>query len=503
MRNIHGFTIIEILVVITVIAILGTTSIITYGNVQKQSRDTERVASATIVTESLEKYFAKNGEYPSVAKMTATDATSVKQLLGLANLDSLVAPNAPLGSTTSMWKAGNASSTNRATYTGGPTDASPSCLTGNTATDACDDFKVQYYEEETSTIKTILSRSTATGPPAAPAAPVIAAPAAPTITADISGTNAVGTRTSTNCNVGAKTFYSFRSRTNDGAWSAFTAWNETATTVSLAAAQGSKYGFQVKAKCLEGDYSSADSTISAEATYIRPISTPSITALTNSSTGTTTTWSWPAVACPAGTTTYYGINRGTDYDTTGAIGWLGYTADQTTTTYARDTTSQGYEYTAVIRAKCGTAYYTSGWSAESNYSKYIRPVAAPGGASGWSYAVINGRAQYRWAWAEPACGQATARQWQWDGYVGDVNNANGWNMYWTDKGPYNHYWYGATAPSFQDNGWYTGNILDLDLRGTSTPGGIDVYARIKYRCINPATQRNAQGAWIQSPQYFT
>jgi hypothetical protein len=209
------------------------------------------------------------------------------------------------------------------------------------------------------------------------------------------------------------------------------------------------------------------------------------------------------VACPAGTTAYYSVNRGNDNDPSGTIGWLGYTADQTATTWTRDTTSQGYNYTSVMHVKCGNTFDMSNWSAESNYSSYLRPVAAPGGAFNWGYAVLNSRTIYRWTWAEPGCGQGTAKSYQWDTYIGDVNNANGWNMYWRDKGPYYHYWYGANAPSFQDPGWYTGPVLDIDFDGASTRAGVDVYARIKYRCQNPSTLRTAEGAWTQSPQNWT
>jgi hypothetical protein len=264
-----------------------------------------------------------------------------------------------------------------------------------------------------------------------------------------------------------------------------------------------KYGFQFKAHCIDGSLTSADSPISNEGTYVRPISAPTATALTNSTSGNNTTWSWSAVSCPAGTTAYYAINRGNDYDTTGNIGWQGWTADQTGLTWLRDTSSQGYNYTSVMRAKCGTAYTTSGWSAESNYSSYLRPVSAPGGANNWGYSVINSRTTYQWTWAEPGCGVGTAKSFQWDGYIGDVNNANGWNMYWTDKGPYYHYWYGASAPSYQDYTWYTGPVLQLSFNGASTPYGIDVYARIKYRCQNPQTLRTAEGGWTQSPGYST
>jgi prepilin-type N-terminal cleavage/methylation domain-containing protein len=501
MWNKQGFTVVELIVVIVVIGIITAATTFAYNNVRQQSRDTQRTASATIVAENLEKYYDKNGEYPSIAKITNTNATTVKTLLGMDDVDSLIAPNAPLGSTTNIWKSGTPTTTNPLTYSAN-NDADPSCLTGSATADVCDDFKIQYLEESTNTTETIYSRHVAVDAPAAPAAPVVAAPGAPTISNSISGSTVTATRTSVSCRAGAITQYSFRARTNDGTWGSFGAWT-TNTSTSAAVSQGVKYGFQVKAKCIEGDYSSADSPISAETTYIHPVNTPGAPTLTNSVSGNITTWSWPATACPAGTTAYYSVNRGNDIDPYGTIGWSGWTADQTATTWTRDTTSQGYNYTSVVRVKCGNTFDMSNWSAESNYSSYLRPVSAPGGASSWGYAILNSRTIYRWTWVEPACGQATSKSYQWDTYIGDVNNANGWNMYWRDKGPYYHYWYGASAPSFQDPGWYTGPVLDIDFNGASTPGGVDVYARIKYRCQNPVTLRTAEGGWAQSPNNWT
>jgi prepilin-type N-terminal cleavage/methylation domain-containing protein len=278
MQKKAGFTLVELAVVISVIGIIASITVFGALNILKESRDKQRMASAVVVAESLEKYFSQNGEYPSVARVTAADANSVKQLLGVANISSLIAPNKQGFSTTNIWKSGTASATNKLAYSAN-TDASASCSTGVAPTDVCEDFKIQYYKERTGTIETIYSRNKAvaiTTPPP-PVAPTIAGPAAPTITAALSGSNAVGTRSDTSCQVGALLQYAFRSRTNDGAWSSYSAWG-TATTASLAATQGSKYGFQVKAKCVEGDYSSADA-VSAEATYIRPISAPAAPAV--------------------------------------------------------------------------------------------------------------------------------------------------------------------------------------------------------------------------------
>jgi prepilin-type N-terminal cleavage/methylation domain-containing protein len=500
MKSKHGFTIVELCVVIAVIGILATISIYSYLSVQQQAHDKQRMTSATVITESLEKYFNTNGEYPSVKEMTNADATTVKQLLNLTGLDSLVSPGAAPGSTANIWQAGAASSAAKITYTGNA-DTSASCLTGPAASDACTDYKIQYYNEQTNTVTTLTSRhaSPAAGTPPAN----VTTPAAPTLAAALNGANVVATASAISCQSGAIGKYAFQSRTNDGTWSGYYGWT-TSATYTTPSVQGMKFGFQVKTQCVLNDAPSGDSTPSAEATYIAPINAPATPSISDSTSGNITTWSWGAATCPTGTTTYYGINSGNDYDTSGTQNWwMGWSADQLGTTWSRDTSSQGYMYGTKMHVKCANSYATSPWSADSNVDTWLRPVAAPGGAYNWSYAVINGRTGYDWYWTEPACGLGTNSSFQWDGYIGDINNTNGNNLYWAAKGPYNHYWYGATAPSKQDPGWYTGGNLELSLNGASTVAGIDVYAAITYRCQNPNTLRSATGARTQSPGYRT
>lgn len=154
MQKYNGFTLIELLVVIAVIGILSILTIIGYISVQKQSRDSQRAASAVVVAEGLEKYHAQNGAYPAVKRVTASDANAVKQLLKLSDIKSL----ATSGTTTNAWKAGTATATNKLTYTSN-TDASNMCLTGLSVDDTCSDFKLQYYNEDTGTVVTILNRN--------------------------------------------------------------------------------------------------------------------------------------------------------------------------------------------------------------------------------------------------------------------------------------------------------------------------------------------------------
>lgn len=67
-----GFTVLELLVVITVIAILATIVIVSYSGIQERARDSERDSHVTQLKIAMEKYFADNSQYPSCG----TDGTS-------------------------------------------------------------------------------------------------------------------------------------------------------------------------------------------------------------------------------------------------------------------------------------------------------------------------------------------------------------------------------------------------------------------------------------------
>lgn len=59
-----GFTLVELLVVISIIAILSTFAIGSYTNVQKNARDAKRKADLAVIQSYLEQYHADAGFYP-------------------------------------------------------------------------------------------------------------------------------------------------------------------------------------------------------------------------------------------------------------------------------------------------------------------------------------------------------------------------------------------------------------------------------------------------------
>lgn len=63
----RGFTIVELLIVIVVIAILATIVIVAYNGVQSRTRDARRLTDMETVYKAIQLYYADNGSYPLTA----------------------------------------------------------------------------------------------------------------------------------------------------------------------------------------------------------------------------------------------------------------------------------------------------------------------------------------------------------------------------------------------------------------------------------------------------
>lgn len=81
MKNIKGFTFVELLVVITIIAVLMAIAAVSYSSTTKKSRDAKRVADMEQIRSALEICRSENGTYPLTNEVTTSITCSGNTVL--------------------------------------------------------------------------------------------------------------------------------------------------------------------------------------------------------------------------------------------------------------------------------------------------------------------------------------------------------------------------------------------------------------------------------------
>lgn len=91
-----GFTIVELLVVIVVIAVLASISIVAFTGVQQRAKDSQRKSDIATIQKALELYKGENGTYPGCngAKYVPNGVTANDyQTCPVSSLTSALVPN--------------------------------------------------------------------------------------------------------------------------------------------------------------------------------------------------------------------------------------------------------------------------------------------------------------------------------------------------------------------------------------------------------------------------
>lgn len=83
----QGFTLIELMIVITIIAILATIALAGLAGAQKGARDTQRQQMMNAVRAALERYYGDNNAYPTGTWGTAAGLTDLFNTAGTGVLD--------------------------------------------------------------------------------------------------------------------------------------------------------------------------------------------------------------------------------------------------------------------------------------------------------------------------------------------------------------------------------------------------------------------------------
>ncbi|HEY0965635.1 MAG TPA: prepilin-type N-terminal cleavage/methylation domain-containing protein [Candidatus Saccharimonadales bacterium] len=377
----HGFSIVEIAVVVVVIGILaGIVGIISVG-VQRDARDHNRKASATAIAESLEKYYQDNGEYPSVTSIADKPISNVRSTLGIPSGDILLFPQAT-DKTNAAITSGVASTT-KVKYQGTACTSTP-----------CSDFTLSYVEEGTGNTVTIKSRAIVGGDQIDNSS--LPQASRPTVSGSLADDNITVTVKAygATCSTGEPK-YKIRYATSTAAlasasWSSDWLRNPAATTFvgSGAIPSGTTYYFEAIARCFLGSASGADSQDSVDGSILvpaPPLPTPGDPAIAQSTSGATTTWSWSSSGSCSPYTKYYRIRV-----INSAVQNVAWTEGVTATSYAATTNTEGVWYEMRVQAYCQNGA-SRAYSAEMT-NRYTRPISSTVEAtSGQVIVVKNGK----------------------------------------------------------------------------------------------------------------
>lgn len=72
MKKTNGFTLVELLISISIIVILSVVLSISFSNAQKQGRDQRRIADLKAIQNAAEQYYLLSGSYPAAANYRIT-----------------------------------------------------------------------------------------------------------------------------------------------------------------------------------------------------------------------------------------------------------------------------------------------------------------------------------------------------------------------------------------------------------------------------------------------
>ena len=402
-KSMAGFTILEIIIVISIIGILTSISILSYGNWQKTVVEAQLKSDLNGVATAMESYRNFNSGYPASIPLTFTPSVGLTISGGSVDGGKTYCADIFSSQFTDLYY--HIDSTNRATGAQqgvcGPVNlvalfdsASSAKLSwdvaagatsytlqrdvnsdfsnaitlttqaGNTfISDGLSSITTYYYRLKMNIHNSDSAWSTTTiyttvVPPAAPTTPTIAV--------SLVGGNASAVITPVAACATGVLQYGINSRTNNGAWSGWTAWSST-LTASQVANDGVKYGYQARTRCFQDPIYSTTST-GTEATYTDPISVPVAPTVAVSTVGATTTFSWGVTSCTAGNTVRYQYR----YTTSPAVYDSGLIAT-VSNSVAFTSSAEGQTYTIQVQAECYSAYIASGMSTVGSGS-YYRPI---------------------------------------------------------------------------------------------------------------------------------
>ena len=157
MKYLRGFTVVELVVVITAIAILAGIGMVSYSGMQVRARDNERKADAESMQAAVETYYEQKGEYPAFITTPASAELGLVPDFYTNTLrippSALVIPGAASGTTFSWGWGQTANNSNQYMLQSLHADGTP-CID----TAPCTRYIIKWWRESDSTQQEIRSK---------------------------------------------------------------------------------------------------------------------------------------------------------------------------------------------------------------------------------------------------------------------------------------------------------------------------------------------------------
>jgi prepilin-type N-terminal cleavage/methylation domain-containing protein len=148
----RGFTIIELLIVIAIIAILAGLVLNNFQGAQAKARDTQRVTRINAIHSKLEEFYNEGNGYPASASATANfpgiDAKAVTDPRGGSLTNTIVADKAALDGALTPPAPGAGTEFKYYTY---PTGCTLALSAGTYSGTACTGYRLRTYVERPTT----------------------------------------------------------------------------------------------------------------------------------------------------------------------------------------------------------------------------------------------------------------------------------------------------------------------------------------------------------------
>jgi prepilin-type N-terminal cleavage/methylation domain-containing protein len=148
----RGFTIIELLIVIAIIAILAGLVLNNFQGAQAKARDTQRVTRINAIHSKLEEFYNEANGYPAAAQTTTNfpgiDAKAVIDPRGGSLTSTIVADKAALDGALTNPTSGSGNEFKYYTY---PTGCSMALASGTYSGTACTGYRLRSFVEKPTT----------------------------------------------------------------------------------------------------------------------------------------------------------------------------------------------------------------------------------------------------------------------------------------------------------------------------------------------------------------